>query len=209
MFHDFAIFLQEALSKPLPGKKAHLEMLPEEMSSRILIQPNKSARLSSVLLAIYPDKDIPHVLFIKRQEYNGAHSGQISFPGGKKEEYDSTLWHTALRESAEEINLDPSQVQQAGKLTDMYVERSNHIVYPYVATLPKPKNLIPDSHEVNAIIKASIPFLVHDIKVKHFTLNRNSVDYQMPYYDLHGEVLWGATAMMVREFITIIKPFFK
>lgn len=209
MFQEFSIFLEEAMRKPLPGKEAHLDMLPKEMASRILIPPDKSARLSSVLLAIYPEKDIPTLLFIKRQEYNGAHSGQISFPGGKKEEQDASMWHTALRESEEEINLDTSNIKKIGKLTDMYVERSNHIVHPYVGILPKAENLIPDTYEVQCIIKASIPFLVNQVSMKHFTLNRNKVDYNMPYYDLHGEVLWGATAMMACEFIAVIKPFFK
>lgn len=208
MFREFSIFLEEAMSKPLPGKNAHLEMLPNEMSSRILVQPNKSARLSSVLLAVYPENGVPTLLFIKRQEYNGAHSGQISFPGGKNEAEDASMWHTALRESKEEINLDSTHIKKMGKLTDMYVERSNHIVHPYVGLLPKADNLLPDSYEVNAIIKASIPFLVQDIKKKHFKLSRDKVDYAMPYYDLHGEVLWGATAMMVSEFVAIISPFF-
>lgn len=208
MFHEFSIYLEEVLSKPLPGKSAHREMLPNQMSSRILVQPNKTARLSSVLLAVYPEKEDPTLLFIKRQEYEGAHSGQISFPGGKKEEHDASMWHTALRESTEEINLDTSHIKKVGKLTDLYVERSNHIVHPYVGVLPNAKNLKPDPYEVNAIIKASIPFLVNDIQLKHFTLTRHNVDYAMPYYDLHGEVLWGATAMMVNEFITLIRPFF-
>ncbi len=208
MFADFTAFLETALQQPLPGKKAHLQMLPKEMSPRLLIQPDQTARLSSVLVAVYPEKDIPHIVFIKRQEYNGAHSGQISFPGGKKEKADANLWQTALREAREEVNLDTSLIRRVGKLSDLYIERSNHIVHPYVGVLPRAENLVPDTYEVKSIIRAPLTYLWQEAKIQHFILTRNQVDYAMPYYDLYGEVLWGATAMMVCEFLQICAPFF-
>lgn len=209
IFEEFSAFLEEALQNDLPGKNSHLKMLPEEMSPRLLIQPDQTAKLSSVLIAVYPEKDVPHIIFIKRQEYNGVHSGQISFPGGKKETSDKSMWHTAMREANEEINLNTAAVKKIGKLSDVYIERSNHMVHPYVGILPGVENLVRDTYEVNSIIKAPISYLRNKTKIRHFILTRNNVDYAMPYYDLYGEVLWGATAMMVSEFLDICEPYFK
>lgn len=209
MYQAFCEFLEKAMQKELPGKEAHLKMLPKEMSPRLLIQPDQTARLSSVLVAIYPENDIPHIIFIKRQEYEGVHSGQISFPGGKKEAGDKSMWHTALREANEEINLEISLVQKLGKLSDVYIERSNHIVHPYIGKITEIGDLKADAYEVKDIIKVSIPYLLHKAKIRHFILTRKNVDYAMPYYDLYGEVLWGATAMMVSEFLEVSSPFFE
>lgn len=207
MLKDFTAFMQEALSQDLPGARAHRKMLSPEMPDRILI-PRDDARHSAVLVAIHAQNSFPTLIYTKRQEYPGVHSGQISFPGGKMEPSDTDLQHTALRESEEEIGLHPKNVRIIGKLSQLYIERSNHLVQPYVGIVTELNHLVPQQREVKKIIHAPI-FELHQAPIHHFILQRNRREFEMPYFDLQGEVLWGATAMMTSEFLEISAPFFK
>ncbi len=208
MFESFVKYMKQALAGELPGADAYGDMVPASLSRHIHLQPNDTTKPSSVLMLIYPDKNEPHTIFIKRQEYKGVHSGQISLPGGKKDPTDTDMQHTALREAWEEIGLDISQVDIIGKLSNIFIDRSNHLVHPYVGITHQLNNLIPDPREVNKIIHIPVKDVVFHPPIQHFEFRRNGYKIDMPYYPLQGEILWGATAMMVSEFIAITRPYF-
>lgn len=209
MYREFTGYLENALAKNLPGAAAYKTMVPASLVDRIRFKPDHTAKPSSVLMLIYPSQGEAHTVFIKRQQYEGVHSGQISFPGGKKDPTDRDMQHTALREANEEIGLDISSVRIIGKLSDVFIERSNHLVHPFVGTIAQLNPLVPDNREVHKIIHVPVQDLVMHPPIEYFEFKRNGYKVNMPYYPLQGEILWGATAMMVSEFIAIAKPFFK
>ncbi len=208
MFEDFVHFMRGALAGDLPGKAAHLKMVSPKMTDRIFV-PKPDARQSAVLVTLYPSNGHVNTIYIKRQDYDGVHSGQISFPGGKAEPVDKDLSETALRESFEEIGLLSDNIELIGSLSSLYIERSNHLVQPYVGVVRDLNPLVPHQREVKKIIHTSIPKLLFDTPIQHFNLERNEFTFEMPYYDMDGEILWGATAMMTSELLEISTPFFK
>lgn len=159
----------------------------------------------SVLILLYERAD--EILFplIKRAEYNGAHSGQISLPGGKAEQGEDSI-QTALREAQEEIGIDPSCVRVIGRLSDFFVIPSNFLVTPVVASYHGKPVFKPDPHEVERILHGSVVDLVRDdaIRMREITAAGR---YRMnaPHFEIENEVVWGATAMMLNEFRFVLQ----
>jgi 8-oxo-dGTP pyrophosphatase MutT (NUDIX family) len=200
----FAEKLLMCFQSDLPGTSAHMEMFPPTRADEMKSPANlESAVKSAVLIAFYLKNDNYHLVFMRRQEYDGIHSGQISFPGGRWEKQDKTLYQTALREANEEISLNPIYAKYIGKLTDLYIPPSNFIVSPFVVLYEKEKEFSPDLQEVAQIIE--IPF--------DFFLSRNTLEsakilvstgykIAVPCYNFNGIIIWGATAMILHELIT-------
>jgi 8-oxo-dGTP pyrophosphatase MutT (NUDIX family) len=199
--------LRACFNSPLPGLTSHLEMAPyyrrEEMQ-KLSHQPN--AVKSSVLILFYLIEDIYHIVFIRRPRYDGVHSGQIALPGGRWESTDKSLYHTAIRESREEIGIDPSLVSYYGKLTDLYIPPSNYIVSPFVGIYKGTGHFIADPMEVAEIIEIPFSFFLDAKSVKKATIElTNGMIIDTPCFDYHGNIIWGATAMMVNELIILWK----
>lgn len=161
-------------------------------------QPLEGIRKSGVLLFFYPKDNIPHILLIKRSTYKGAHSGQISFPGGKAEPEDTSITATALREAREEVAIVSPHV--IGTLTDVYVPVSKFNITPVVGYKAERPSFIPEEREVDAIIEFPVAPLLQS---PFFEYGQLSVSQQMKiktYYFKVGEhVVWGATAMIIAE----------
>ena len=198
--------LSEEIKKPLPGLKAQLKMSPNITGvADKYINPREDARQSGVLILLYEDED-GEVRFplIKRSSYNGAHSGQISLPGGKMEDGE-TYEQTALREAEEEIGINKSDVLIIGKLSEFYVWVSNFIVQPVLGYITYQPEFIPDLYEVEEVITTSISEFMDEQKIARKEI-RTSGGYVIdaPYFNLSGQVVWGATAMMLSEFREIL-----
>lgn len=205
-FKQFTNALSNRLKKPLPGKEAHNKMASRVRLNEIKFKYDTSnAVLSSVLILIYPDKDILKTVFILRQTYDGVHSGQVSFPGGRKEDSDDSLIDTALRESNEEVNIDPEKVQVLGVLSEMYIPPSNYLVLPVVGYQDSPPDFIPEKNEVAEIIETNLSFLFDQNLVKETLLDVRGYKIQAPYYDVDGHIVWGATAMILSELKEVIE----
>lgn len=160
-----------------------------------------NARKGAVLVLFYPVENRLHTVLTLRHSYEGAHSGQVSFPGGSMEEDDESLWHTALREAHEEIGLDISRVKRIGTLSQVYIPPSNFLVTPYVAGLQSRPAYIPDSREVARIIEAPILHLFEEdrLKEKDMYIRTMQREIAVKYFALDGETVWGATGMMLNE----------
>jgi 8-oxo-dGTP pyrophosphatase MutT (NUDIX family) len=208
---DFELFqkkLTQELQQPLPGIDAQLKLAPYARATRKMAKElDQNPRLSAVLALLFPKNNEPHLLLTLRNSYKGVHSQQVSFPGGKQEKFDSSFKHTALRETEEEVGIDPSSITIIGQLTEVYIPPSRFLVYPFVGATSTTPNYQKDDYEVAEIIECSISQLLDDsiIKEKDIFVNTTQLKMRTPYFDINGHVVWGATAIMLSELKDIIK----
>lgn len=163
-------------------------------------------RLSAVTLLLFAAQDnSPSLLLIERPVYDGVHSGQIALPGGKMEDSDKSLEHTALREMKEETGFD-GEVEILGKLSDVYIPPSNFLVTPFVAYTNSRPLWKPDEREVASLIEAPLDFLNDDRLVgegEFITSSKYKV--KAPFFIFQSHRIWGATAIMLSEFREILR----
>jgi 8-oxo-dGTP pyrophosphatase MutT (NUDIX family) len=194
--------LQAAFRGSLPGHDDLLRMSGYPRPDHEAVRRMRPApRESAVLALIYPRHREAHVLLMLRPEYDGVHSGQVGFPGGRREPDDADLRHTAVREFHEETGAATAQLQHLGCLTPVYIPPSNSLVTPFVATVDELGALSPDPREVAALIEAPLALLLHDDTLRmgerHVHVMGRSM--QVPYFDVKGHMVWGATALMIAE----------
>ena len=205
-FQHFILALKNRLKLPLPGEKAHLKMASKIRLKELQSIYNTSKAISSgVLILLYPEDNSIKTVLIERQKYDGVHSGQVSFPGGRQEEGDKSLIETALRESNEEVNTNPANVEIIGTLTELYIPPSNFLVIPVIGYLKTKPNLIAEKNEVAEIITADISFLFDEKPKKEKIINVRGSKIKAPYYDVQGHIVWGATAMILSELAEVIE----
>lgn len=206
-FDKLIKILKSGLEHPLPGKDAQLIMSPQPVDpKRFLTRESGSHRQGAVLIMLYPDQGQAFFPLIKRPVYEGAHSGQIALPGGKKEKEDPNLIHTALREASEEVGIVPETVEVLGTLTDLYISASNFLVTPVIGISQIKPDFVPEEKEVDRIIQTTIGQLTDPTfrKRKNLELSKNfSLD--TPYFEVEKEMVWGATAMILGEFLQILE----
>jgi 8-oxo-dGTP pyrophosphatase MutT (NUDIX family) len=191
---------------PLPGRISHLGMAPFYRRDEIDKEYPATAVKSSVLILFYMKMNDPHVVFIRRAMYKGVHSGQIALPGGRWEITDKSMYHTALRESAEEIGIIPELVGFCGKLTDLYIPPSNYIVSPFVGIYNGVPSFIPDTIEVQGIIEIPFSQFMDESNMKIVNIEiDNNFTVKTPCFDINENIIWGATAMMLNEMIILWK----
>lgn len=178
---------------------AHRQMAPIPRPIRRPEHLNGSAKLAAVLLLLFPKDDQLSTIMIKRNEYPGVHSGQIGLPGGRQE-YGETFDLTALRETREELGIDPSQVSLIGQLTPIYIPPSDFEVHPYVGYIPHYPTWQPDPSEVAAIVETPIAAFFDDGLKKNQEIHVDTFTITAPYYDIQGHQVWGATAIILSEF---------
>jgi 8-oxo-dGTP pyrophosphatase MutT (NUDIX family) len=192
----------------LPGIEAHKTMLPEGRTMPLdYLKSTTNYKQSAVFALLFQEENIINLLLTQRHEYNGKHSGQISFPGGKKEERDDNLLITAYRETYEEVGLNEESIELITALSPLYIPVSNFFVQPYLGYVSNFPNLILNQREVKSIVK----FPIHDINnpalVKIKKIEASSGMYlTVPAFEIGEHTIWGATAMMLKEIGEIIKP---
>ena len=154
---------------------------------------------AAVLLAI-TDEESPEIIYTLRSSKVSSHQGEVSFPGGMKEDSDSSLSITALRESEEEIGLPQECVKILGSL-DTMVSRFNISVTPFVGVIPKNVELNVNSEEIEAYFSVPLSFLLEDKRYRNDKINRNGETFYMPAYKYSSYVIWGLTAMITVNFL--------
>jgi 8-oxo-dGTP pyrophosphatase MutT (NUDIX family) len=196
--------LRADLAASLPGRDAQYKMMPRPRSGFTFRgEPGEDARLGGVLALIYPHDHRAHIALILRPTYAGVHSGQVAFPGGGKEPEDADLTATALREAYEETGIDPAQVEVLGHLTPLFVVASNYLVLPSVGWSDHRPNFHPDPYEVAQIVEAPLADLLDPacLRVEDWQLRGHTVE--VPFYAVAGQRIWGATAMMLSELLSL------
>ncbi len=189
----------EILQDKLPGDEAHLRMAPtfrgNPISGRLAVE-------AAVLALFYPAEGETHLVFIKRNEYDGPHSAQVSFPGGAKEANDTNLQETALRETCEEVGIS-GPIEILGSLTPLHIPVSNFMVYPFVGWTEESPVFHPDPTEVQYVIEAPLAGLLDPSSVDSEILYHHQQSIEAPFYRVGKEKIWGATAMMLSEVLQL------
>jgi len=211
MTNDATIgLIKTKLCKPLPGKPSHIKMASLEMNHKYY-EPSEDPKRAAVLVVLFYVNEVLHIIYMKRpgDNQNDKHAGQISFPGGQLERGDKSLEACAIRETNEELGLIPSDIEVLGALSPLYIHVSNFMVYPFVAFHHGTPKYNLQKTEVANTIEFPVKNLFHEkiIKITDITIRNNSIK-NVPYFNLNGEILWGATAMITNEFRTIMQSEF-
>lgn len=195
--------LQENLQKALPGKKAHRIM--EAVSAKYLgLNPTEETRKSAVLMLLYPIDNEIHFPLILRNSYEGFHSDEVGFPGGRFEISDENLIQTALRETQEEIGINPGEIQVLGTLTDIFIGPSDFNVLPVVGYLPYRPDFVPDSREVQQIFDLKLDYFSDPNIVGCSEISIPGDLVTTPYFEVNGHKVWGATAKIILELLCVL-----
>lgn len=204
---DLKSHLEFQIEKGLPGESAHLEMASYKRPSADAVRRKRlGARASAVMVGMYYKEEILHCSLIQRPDYDGTHSGQVAFPGGKREKDDPNLEYTALRETQEEVGINPDQIELIGRMSDLYIPPSNFLVTPVMGVLTNPPEFTIDKTEVAEAFHFPLKLLFDDdsmvterIYLPYYKayINAPSIKYQ-------GKIIWGATAMMLSELKSIL-----
>jgi len=202
--HPFIPRLELELGKHLPGLEAQVLMAPRTPTR--YFRQSENAKKAAVLLLLYPMNNSLYFALMKRKSdiKGDTHAGQVSLPGGRMEESDQSLLDCALREAEEELGIIKSDVQPLGQLTQLYVFASNHMVYPFVGySAAKPDFLI-DEREVDWLIEVDTNYLLSAESKKTIDLTTHGIELKnVPYFDIEQEIVWGATAMILSEFLHV------
>ena len=190
--------IRQQLAGELPGTEFQLRKVPSIRNPNVK-KTFSTIRESAVMILLYPVNDVLHIVYIKRPEYDGPHSGQISFPGGKREKTDESLQHTALRESQEEVGVDTNQIQILGRLTKLFIPVSNSEVHPFVGYSSHPVTFNPDPKEVEFVIEVPLMDIVDPKYSTIVRMHRYDIDILTPMYIFSNDEILGATAIITSE----------
>ncbi len=208
-FEDFLISTSKIAKLPLPAEASQFKMSPPFRLELLKMKKEvmKDAKQSAVLALFYPDLNRQTKLaLILRKTYNGVHSAQIGFPGGRVEVGDENLEFTAIRETHEEIGVPPEQITIIKELTQVYIPPSNFTVQPYLGFSRETPEFILQEEEVDDLLEVSLLDFINDANVVSKTVSTSySVDVEVPAFLLNGHIVWGATAMMLNEVKDLLK----
>lgn len=204
MTDTFIERLIERHAQGLPGRPFQLKKAV--LARRQIFEAPPTARQSAVLILLFPKAGEWHVVLTERVgSANDPHSHQISFPGGSLDASDESLEACALRETHEEVGILPEMVNIIGKMTDLYIPVSNFHVHPFLGWTAAPPQYVPQTTEVKDIIEAPLSILTNSDNHKKKDMDIRGMRLpDVPYFDVHGRVVWGATAMMLSEFLELI-----
>ena len=164
----------------------------------------QSNHLSAVLVPLYEDGGEVYVVMTRRSPNMRKHRWEVSFPGGRRDDDDESLWHTALRETHEEIGLDQSMPRFIGELDRFVTVSSVSLVSPLVGVLPgRPTGLIASPDEVEAILLVRASELLLDDAFREELWPIDGLYRPITFFELDGDTVWGATAAMLRQLLSI------
>ncbi|GIX40655.1 MAG: coenzyme A pyrophosphatase [Leptospiraceae bacterium] len=204
--------LQKRLQYPLPGIKSWIEM-SSRFREKDLYPPDNPIEYknAAVLICLIPDKEKKEIIipFIQRPKEKGPHSNQISLPGGAYEEQDKDYQYTAIRETNEEIGIPEKEIHIIGKLTPLYIPVSRFLVHPYVGYIEYFPEFRIDTNEVETLLLLHLSdFLKPENKSKQWITAHTKwipIKLFVPVFNIHNHIIWGATAMIMNEFMSVYK----
>lgn len=167
----------------------------------------KVPKRAGVMALFYPDKkNEAHFLLILRKTYEGVHSNQVAFPGGKEEEIDQDILATALRETEEEVGVPVEKVAVLKELTQVYIPPSNFMVSPFIGLCSEELSITIQEDEVEKVVEVPVRDLLNDKNIFSKKIKTSyAVDVDVPAFKLNGYTVWGATAMMLSEVKDLLK----
>lgn len=196
--------IEKRLWAPLPGIPAQIAMAPEPRTGhKAYFEVEDTSRKAGVLILLYVKDGRLSLLLTRRTERVLHHRGQISLPGGEQHPGES-IEATALRETAEELGPDLGAVRVLGRLTPLYIPPSNYCIYPTVAFVPGPLSFRLQPEEVDELIEVPIDRLADPAAVRREIRHYGGRDVDVPFYAFEGHKIWGATAMVLAEFLALL-----
>jgi len=198
--------LRRRLEQPLPGRAAQSLFEPELAYGRHFGPPPHDVRRAAVVILVYPHDGIWHLALTKRRDDLPAHPGQVSLPGGYVEA-DETTKLAALRELQEELDVAVDDGAVLGNLSPLYIFGTNFFVIPWVAAVGSRPAFLPNPAEVGALFEVPVDFLLEraNCDVHHRTIR--GIGQMVPHfawrYEGEIEKVWGATAMILSEFLAV------
>ena len=202
--NELASLIKERLQKPLPGNDAHQITRIKTKSEITFSNTEETAIPAAVLILLFPSGNEIEFFLTKRTEDVEHHKGQISLPGGLKED-DESLKQTAIRETKEEVGIDPNTIMNLGSLTPFFIPVTGYIVHPFLGWCKeKPLTQVHDV-EVHQLFSVSIVELLDESILRNEEWNIRGYDAIVPVYNFDKCKVWGATAAMLSEFKSILQ----
>jgi 8-oxo-dGTP pyrophosphatase MutT (NUDIX family) len=199
--------IQKTSEEQIITSQQQLALYPEQIATPLLFT-NPATKESAVAVILHTNqKEKTPLCFsmIRRPTYNGVHSGQMAFPGGKKELSDKNLIATAIRETKEEIGIELSEDNLIYTLRPVYVPPSNFIIYPFLFINPSPKSYQLDTREVAELIEITVNELTKtEISLEKIDLEQDK-SLKVHAYRLSQNSVWGASAVILAELKVYLK----
>lgn len=194
--------LARRLLRDLPGLDGQLRLSPTPRRGWVPGHIPDDHRLGAGLLLLYPYRGQPHVLLTLRSEDLGHHANQVSFPGGSVEPGE-TLEAAALREANEEVGLPESDVRILGALTPLHIPVSGFVLHTLIGVTHRRPEFQPDPSEVAEVLEVPLSVLQDEATLRTETRTFKGNRYRVPFFDVDGKKVWGATAMILSEFLAL------
>ena len=195
--------IRQALGRPLPGQAAQIRMSTRPRLGLDVRAPGHRPRQGGVLVLLYSKDGRLHFPLTRRTETLEDHKGQISLPGGAREGDELLEW-TALRETHEELGVDPRSVQVLGALTPLYIFPSDYCITPYVAARSDRPTFVPDPFEVAEVLEVPLLALLDPTIRREEEWLLHGTMTRVPFYQIGEHKVWGATAMVLSEFSAVL-----
>ncbi|WP_142785542.1 NUDIX hydrolase [Changchengzhania lutea] len=211
-FDDFLKSIAKIKNIQLPAEASQFKMVPPFRQTLLKRQQKmmKDVKRAGVMALFYPDNHgQTHFVLILRNTYNGVHSAQVAFPGGKLEPDDASLKDAAIRETYEEIGVPQRTIEVVKTLSEVYIPPSHFCVQPFLGVLQATPTFNKQDDEVEAIIEISLKHFLDEQNVITERISTSySVEVEVPAFHLNNHVVWGATAMMLSEIKDLLNEAF-
>ena len=195
--------VQTACRTSLPGSEAHQLLAPRPRRGWQPGEVPSDAKTAAVLALFYPLNQTPHLLLTVRARQLPTHAGQVSLPGGVIEGPEE-ITDAALREAFEEVGVEPAEVRIVGALSPLYIPATAFALHPVVGISDTSPELSPAAAEVERAIEVPLRELADPENLRLGTRQRQGHAYDVPYFEVRNERVWGATSMILAELLTVL-----